>query len=824
MRRRRTRAVLRSALGMAAAAVTIAVPLALATAPPAAAAPPPEILLVQPATTNGCLAADPDDPSVARLRQCGTDNSFHWVHEWNGTLRNTGRDRCLSATVAQGATPRLEPCSGSSTTWDPKQQAGGHDILRARGTDLCIDFPDSISLGSVPRLWTCQGPRHHDWALFRLSDKPHVSSTGIVHDCGGRTIAEWEAEGHTVRFAGTSASEVICGTVREDSIIGLGGDDRIFGGLGADTVSGGGGADVIWSGPGDDSVHGGDGDDDINGGLGSDLLRGAAGDDVLVGGAGDDELHGDDNDDKLIGFGGSDHLWGESGYDSLCDTDGKVDVLDGGTSTEPGLFGAEHLDHAYFDLYPYADTLMNIEVPGAGDPAIDPIDDGYASDTGQPNIRCFVMMGLATGSSDALSAEDTLNFSNPEYGGPGPSHRQLTVDRVGAGALTVTSNAGSPDSFSCMTPTDSCSARFPSDSIVTLTVAPTPGSVFTGWSGLPCTSPTPDVCTLVMTNDLTLTASFEPTRHRLTVARTGAGQGTVTAAQEGRPVPGFTCETDGRCSGTVAYGQEIVLTATPDDYHTFVRWEGPICTGGATGDQCRFTLESPEDATVLARFGLSKRVIGVEIPDGAGTGTVNAVDSTGQPVPGFACKDDRGTEICGVEVDYGTLVTFTGTPAAGRRPATWSGAPCEPGSPVRGCTVAAIGPDRSKLGPDLTLVATFAPAVRHTLTRTIGGNGSVTAVDEAGRDAIPGCAPAAATCSAEVLEGAVITLTASPSSGATFQGWDGPCAPGTAAEICEVTVDGDESVTATFRTTSSNPLASVLAILQSLLGGLLGKP
>ncbi|MCC7368660.1 MAG: hypothetical protein IT306_09565 [Chloroflexi bacterium] len=76
-----------------------------------------------------------------------------------------------------------------------------------------------------------------------------------------------------------------------------------------------------------------------------------------------------------------------------------------------------------------------------------------------------------------------------------------------------------------------------------------------------------------------------------------------------------------------------------------------------------------------------------------------------------------------------------------------------------------------------------------TLTVTKAGNGSGTV---ASQDGAITCDP---TCSSSTVNGTV-TLTATPASGSVFVGWGGAC---TGVGVCSVTVDGDKSVSATFR-------------------------
>jgi hypothetical protein len=82
-----------------------------------------------------------------------------------------------------------------------------------------------------------------------------------------------------------------------------------------------------------------------------------------------------------------------------------------------------------------------------------------------------------------------------------------------------------------------------------------------------------------------------------------------------------------------------------------------------------------------------------------------------------------------------------------------------------------------------------APAVTHDLTVSVGGTGSGT-VTGTGIDC-PG------DCSETYEEGAVVTLTATPTGGSSFAGWGGDCAS-SAGTTCELTMSADRSASATF--------------------------
>lgn len=153
---------------------------------------------------------------------------------------------------------------------------------------------------------------------------------------------------------------------------------------------------------------------------------------------------------------------------------------------------------------------------------------------------------------------------------------------------------------------------------------------------------------------------------------------------------------------------------------------------------------------------------------GTGTGTV-----TSSPA-GIDCGTD-----CSEVYNSGTVVTLTATPDAGSTFAGWSGdADCSDGQvtmdAVRACT------------------ATFniSSPGQYTLNITKSGTGSGTGTSS------PAGIDCGSDCSEAYSSGTVVTLTATPDAGSTFEGWSGDadCSDG------QVTMDADKTCSATFTT------------------------
>jgi hypothetical protein len=114
----------------------------------------------------------------------------------------------------------------------------------------------------------------------------------------------------------------------------------------------------------------------------------------------------------------------------------------------------------------------------------------------------------------ALNGDPLLNLSTPP----------LTVTKVGTGSGTVTSI---PVGINCPT---TCSTSFPQGQSVTLSATAASGSAFQGWSSEGCSGA--GTCTVTLTGDLTVTASF--TSNTQGMSRGGGGGGCTM-----RPGTGF---------------------------------------------------------------------------------------------------------------------------------------------------------------------------------------------------------------------------------------------------------------------------------------------
>ncbi len=331
----------------------------------------------------------------------------------------------------------------------------------------------------------------------------------------------------------------------------------------------------------------------------------------------------------------------------------------------------------------------------------------------------------------------------------------LTVTKNGNGAGTVTS---SPLGISCGA---DCTEPYDYNTIVTLSAAPSTGSVFAGWSGGGCTGTA--ACDVTMTAAATVTATFTLTTPTLTVAKGGNGAGQVSST----PL-GIDCGVD--CSEAVGFGSTVMLSAVPAMGSTFAGWSGGGCSGVGS---CATTVTGA--TTVTATFTLTTHTLTAS-KLGTGQGTVTA--------PGITCGAD-----CSEVYDYGTDVTLTAAPAAGSTFGGWLGGGC---SGTGTCTVS--------ITAATSVSATFT-LTTHQLTVAKAGNGS----------GVVDSNPSGISCGADCTEiygfGTSVTLTATPDPGSIFTGWSGGICSGVAP--CNVSISSAATVTATFTLTTHTLTAAL---------------
>ena len=199
--------------------------------------------------------------------------------------------------------------------------------------------------------------------------------------------------------------------------------------------------------------------------------------------------------------------------------------------------------------------------------------------SGRPRLAAIafallLLPGLVYGSSAAFSSGSV----------PAPS---LTVEVAGATDLgRVTSD---PPGIDCGS---DCDEEYGATTTVELTAEAQGDATFEGWSGNPdCSTANP--CTVQVDEEESVTATFSAPARRITVTKTGTGQGTVTSTPGGINC-GATCFADFPHDPSA----QVTLFASPADGSAFEGWSGGGCAGTST---C--VLRPTQDLSVTANFG-----------------------------------------------------------------------------------------------------------------------------------------------------------------------------------------------------------------------------
>jgi hypothetical protein len=249
----------------------------------------------------------------------------------------------------------------------------------------------------------------------------------------------------------------------------------------------------------------------------------------------------------------------------------------------------------------------------------------------------------------------------------------------------------------------------------------------------------------------------EPTEFPLTVHKTGAG--TVTSSPAG-----IDCGED-LCSAEFEEGAEVTLTSTPETGSEFSGWSGSGCTGTGT---CVVTMDEAKEVT--ATFVPTPRTLAVN-EAGTGEGEVK-------------CKFNGGSVgACTSPQPNGTAVELLAFAEAGSKFAGFSAG-------AGSASSCATSPCSFTIEANSSVTATFdlEPTPEFSLTVNTAGTGEgEVSCEVEGRPVEP--------CAAEYEEGTEVALVPEAETGSEFVKWSGDC---TGTGACELTMDADKSVTATF--------------------------
>ncbi len=272
------------------------------------------------------------------------------------------------------------------------------------------------------------------------------------------------------------------------------------------------------------------------------------------------------------------------------------------------------------------------------------------------------------------------------------------------------------------------------DTGVTITATPATGWWFSHWSGdVPEDEEESDEITIVMDGDKNITAHFMREEYTLEIAIEGEG---VTDPSVGTHV--------------YEYGDEVVVTATPETGWYFSHWSGDVPEDEEESDEITIFMDG--DKTITAHFLREEYTLEI---------TVEGEGVTDPPM---------GTHV----YEYEDEVVVTATPATGWRFSHWSGDVLEGEEESDEITIV--------MDSDKNITAHFE-RIYHNLILSITGQGTID--PSAGNHTYP--------------YGTTVNITATPAEGWYFSHWSGDIPEGQETNpYITITMDSGQNITAHF--------------------------
>ncbi len=244
-----------------------------------------------------------------------------------------------------------------------------------------------------------------------------------------------------------------------------------------------------------------------------------------------------------------------------------------------------------------------------------------------------------------------------------------------------------------------------------------------------------------------------------------SGNGKITGPN------GLNCGAGGNVCLVNVTSSPATLTATPSNGWTFDGWEDD-CTA-ATTNVCTLNVQDGGHYTVTADF-IVTRPVTITV---TGNGTVFGTN-------GINCSSAGGAN-CTRNFANGDPVSLTASPGSGATFTGWTGCPTTPSGSFCSFTM-------GNNAVNVSAAFSGSGTTNFTLTGSVTGNGTITS-SPSGMNCTSG---GGSSCTPQFASGTIVTLTETPSSGATFSGWGGVCSGN--ATTCSVTMDAAKSVSATF--------------------------
>jgi rhodanese-related sulfurtransferase len=289
-------------------------------------------------------------------------------------------------------------------------------------------------------------------------------------------------------------------------------------------------------------------------------------------------------------------------------------------------------------------------------------------------LRLAVLIAGILAASTASAFSITVRHNVAGYQDTAVPASGAVAPAAGSAATYADAAMQIASAIACVSSGDADCQKFAAtDAVVVLEFTGGANTTFQSWSG--CTSATGTACTVKLTSDRVVTASFVPAtyevRARTAPARTATWAptygGTVLYAAGGIACSSGVPGTD--CGGAAPRGSPAVFTAEPMSGSRVKSWSGCV-PAGPNATTCTLTAYAPTPVVVAFERDPSGAQAVVAQVYGAGTvtaGTSGQVDYLSCQVEGSLGND------CSASVAYGGGLVLTAIPPFGGKLAGWTG-------------------------------------------------------------------------------------------------------------------------------------------------------
>jgi hypothetical protein len=354
----------------------------------------------------------------------------------------------------------------------------------------------------------------------------------------------------------------------------------------------------------------------------------------------------------------------------------------------------------------------------------------------------------------------TTNSAKTVHAAFAPIPRTLAIVEAGAGTGTVECKFDGGSAGPCTSPQ-------PNGTGVEAIATADPGSSFAGFSSgtgsAAACSASP--CAFTIEADSSITATFTPISHTLTVEVEGPG---VVTGPEDISCPPL-------CGGTFPEGETVTLTATPGAKAHLVEWTGPGAgpCAGSSAPTCEVQMSADKTVKAIFAADTAQQPLALKIEKGEGT--------VASSPAGLECQGPA-PQSCEAEFEQNATVTLTASPAAGYALSAWGGCTEHLGLTCK------VTMDKAK-----TVKASFARTWELAVEKAGTGYGKVTATGI-------NCDESCSTATSAIKAGMAVTVKATPAKGseaAVFESGTGS-AGSCSASPCTFTIEADSSLKVRF--------------------------